>query len=211
MSFFFIDDAPGIGSVAFQASATSIAATITCPTVQQGDVGVLFDFARDTGETVPSQTIPSGFTLTKTDTYLTSSGYRGTVSRKIFDGTESGSSLTGQDGSSSDNKVLLVFRPSAPATSIGSSTWLGELDTANPAAQLIAASGQQVPLIRLAVAGIAAGTSAFAAGTFDATVATSSGDLLVGYAVQNSAGSDDTVDMDDLTVNWLASGWLSVS
>ena len=197
--------------MAFQASATSTAATVTCPTVQLGDVGVMFDFARDTGATIPSQVLPSGFTLIKTDTYLTSSGYRGTVSRKIFDGTESGSSLTGQDGSSSDNKVLLVFRPSAPATSIGSSTWLGELDTANPAAQLIAASGQQVPLIRLAAAGIAAGTSVFAAGTFDATVATSSGDLLVGYAVQNSAGSDDTVDMDDLSVNWLASGWLSFS
>ncbi len=210
MSFFFIDDAGGVGSVAFQASATSTTATITCPTVQQGDVGVLFDFARDTGATIPSQVLPSGFTLIKTDTYLTSSGYRGTVSRKIFDGTESGASLTGQDGSSADKKVLLVFRPSSPAASVGSSTWLGELDTVNPTAQLIAASGQQVPLIRLAVAATPSDQIAFTAGTFDATIALSD-EVLVGYAIQNASGSDDTVDMDDLSVNWLASGWLSVS
>lgn len=210
MSFFFIDDASGVSSVAFQASATSTSTVITCPTVQLGDVGILFDFSRNSGSP-PSQVIPSGFTLITTTTYASFGGFRGTVSYKILDGTESGSSLTGQTGAQADSKVLLVFRPNAPVSSVGLPTWLSELDTVDPTAQSIAASGQQVPLVRLACAADNASvTPSFSAGTFDATVtqASGTGRQIVGYAIQNTSGSNDTVDMSDLGINWLVSGYL---
>lgn len=211
MSFFFIDDAPGVSSVAFQASATSTGATITCPTVQQGDIGVLIDYASNNFSPEPTQTVPSGFTALVSNTV---SAQRGTASYKIFDGTESGAALTGQDGGLFDSKVLLVFRPNTIVGTVTAPTWLGEATTSNPTAQSIAASGQQVPLVRIAGASDNNSvTPSFSAGTFDGTVtqATGTGRTIVGYAVQNTAGTDDTVDMNDIASNWLVSGWLSFS
>ena len=210
MSTTWIDDAPAVGSVAFQASATSTSTTITCPSVQQYDVGVLIDFSSN-GASPASAVVPSGFTSLTT---TTSGGYRGTASYKIFDGTESGTSLTGLSGSGFVSKILLTFRPSSPISAVSASTWLTELGTADPAAQSIAASGQQTPLIRIAGAADNAGTTpSFSSGTFDATVTqpTGTGRQIAGYAIQNSAGTSDSADMNDLGINWLVSGWLSVS
>lgn len=210
MSFIWIDDASGVSSVAFQASATSTGATITCPTVQQGDIGVLIDYASNNFTPAPTQVVPSGFTALVSNTV---SAQRGTASYKVFDGTESGAALTGQDGGLFDSKVLLVFRPNTIGA-VTESTWLGEATTSNPTAQLIAASGQQVPLIRIAGASDNNSvTPSFSAGTFDGTVtqSTGTGRTIAGYAVQNTSGSDDTVDMNDIASNWLVSGWLSIS
>lgn len=199
------DDGGGVSSIAFQASATSTGSTITCPTVQQGDVGVLFDYAND-ATVIPSQVVPSGFTS------LASSGtvrFRGTASYKVFDGTESGSTLTGQNGSSANSKVLLVFRPDGAIDTLTASTWLTEHTISDPSSQVIAASGQLAPLIRLAVAARNTALPSFSSGTFDATV--TAGDLRAGYAVQNTSPASDTVDIGDDGTNWLASGWLRFS
>ena len=207
MSFFFIDDAGGLGSIAFQTSATSsTSTTITCPTVQQYDVGVLVDFAANGGST-PTQVVPSGFTLLKTDTV---SFFRGVASYKLFDGTESGSTLTGMSGDSRVTKTLLVFRPDAPITTVTASTWLGEATTGDPSSQSIAASGQPAPLVRIAGANGSGTTNPTLTGTFDATVTQGSGTgrQVVGYSVQNSSPADDSVDMNDVGTNWLVSGYL---
>lgn len=202
-------EASGLTSIAFQTSAWVRAASITCPSIQAGDVAVLFDWAVNfTG--VPTLAIPSGFTQISTNT---GTAHRGTVSYKVLSGTESGVSLSGQTGAAGQNKAILIFRPNGAISTVTTSTWLGEVTTGNPAAQTIAASGQPVPLIRLATAAQnVTGSVSFAAGTFDGTVTAGNDgtaiNQIVGYAVQNSSPSDNNVDMNDFGTNWLASGWI---
>jgi len=179
--------------------------------VQQYDVGVLIDYASNSFSPEPTQAGPSGFTSLSTSI---NGARRGTASYKVFNGTESGSTLTGQAGDAFNSKVLLVFRPNSPIGTVTPSTWLEESTGGNPSPQIIAASGGQAPLIRIAAASDNNTTTpSFSAGTFDATVtqATGTGRTIAGYAIQNSAGSDDSVDMNDFGTNWLVSGWLRFS
>lgn len=201
-----MDDAPAVSSMAFQASATSTASTITCPTVQQFDVGVLIDWSGNSTTSAPAQVIPSGFTLLISEG-LGSSGRRGTASYKLFDGTESGASLTGQTGTLIDTKILLVFRPDAPISTATPSTWLSQLVVGEASAQSIAAGGQPAPLIRIAGAATNTSVPSFSAGTFDATVAAATR-LRAGYTVQNAAPTTDSVDISGAGTNWLVSGYL---
>jgi len=202
-------------SLAFQTSANSSAQTITCPTVEQYDVGVLFDSATDATATLPANAIPSGFTQLQTsiDDSL-NAFYRTTLSYKVFDGTEDGASLTGMNGAHSNAKILVVFRPSRAIATVGTSTFLEETTTDNPSAQLIAAAGQVAPLIRLAacVNGASTSSPSFTSGTFDATIVKAGSDnsIRAGYTIQNTSPSDDTVDMGDGGAgNCLISGWIN--
>jgi hypothetical protein len=199
-------------SFAFQTSADSSAQTITCPTVSQYDVGVLFDTATNSTTAIPSNVVPSGFTQLQTSAF--SAYYRTTLSYKVFDGTEDGATLTGMNGGFSNAKVLLVFRPNRAIVGVGTSTFLQETSTDAPASQLIAASGQAAPLIRLAVCVNGASTSvpSFTSGTFDATVSKAGADnsLRAGYAIQNTTPSNTTVSMGDNGAgNCLVSGWMN--
>ena len=200
-------------SLAFQTSANSSAQTITCPTVSQYDIGVLFDAATNTAATPPTNVIPSGFTQLQTSSLTF---YRTTLSYKIFTGSESGSSLTGLDGDFSNAKLLLVFRPNSAAASVGVSTFLQETTNTDPSSQLIAASGQSAPLLRLAICvdGTDAAAPSFTSGTFDATATkTGSGNgIRAGYTIQNTSPSNDTVDTgDNGNGNCLMSGWMNFS
>lgn len=199
-------------SLAFQTSANSSAQTITCPTVDQYDVGVLFDTATDSTATLPSNVVPSGFTQLQTSAF--SSFYRTTLSYKVFDGTEDGATITGMNGNHSNAKILLVFRPNRAIVSVGTSTFLQETSSSAPSSQLIAASGQTAPLIRLAACVDGAGPSNpnFTGGTFDATIAKAGSDssIRAGYAVQNTSPSNTTVSMADGGAgNCLISGWMN--
>jgi hypothetical protein len=201
-----------VTSVAFQTSADSDAQTITCPTVSAGDIGILLDGAVN-GSGIPTNVIPAGFTQLQTSNIDFA---RTTMSYKVFDGSEDGSSLTGMNGDASNAKVLLIFRPNGVVSSVGLSTFLQETTNGNPASQAIAASGQSAPLIRLASAAVGSNSTPppFAAGTFDATVtkAGSFSAIRAGYTVQNSAPSDDTVDVgDNGNGNCLMSGWMNFS
>lgn len=199
-------------SLAFQTSADSDLQTITCPTVLAGDVGVLFDQASNNSG-IPTDTIPSGFTKLKTSNPA-SSFYRTTLSYKVFAGTEGGSSLTGLTGDLSIAKVLIVFRPTFVIAAVNMSTFLEETTNTNPASQLIAASGEAAPLIRLACASVGnlATAPTFTSGTFDATVANvgAVSGIRAGYAIQNTSPSNDTVDVGDTSSgNILISGWIN--
>ena len=191
-----------VTSISFISITTSTAATITCPTVQADDIGVLFDLA----ESAPGVVIPSGFTQLTTDS---AGALIGTVSYKVFNGTESGSTLTGQDGTADDLKILLLFRPNAQIESVVTSTWLGDVNINNPPAQSIAATGQPGPLIRMAAGGTNTTVPSFSSGTFTSTFTV--GTLRVGYIIQNTSPTSDTVDIGDNGTNWLASGWLRVT
>ena len=198
-------------SFAFQASADSSAQTITCPTVEPYDVGVLFDTATNSTASIPSNVVPSGFAQLQTSS---TTYYRTTLSYKVFDGTEDGASFTGMNGNHSNAKVLLVFRPTRAIATVGTSTFLQETSSGAPASQLIAASGQTAPLIRLAACVDGAGPSSanFTGGTFDATVVKTGSDssIRAGYAVQNTSPSNTTVSMADGGAgNCLISGWMN--
>jgi hypothetical protein len=92
-------------------STTSSTTTITIPDVQLGDYLVLVDYAN--GATLPTQVVPSGWTLFKTNTGGTT---RLTVStKKVLSYTETGTVITGQNGSSLMSKFLLVIRGTAGA------------------------------------------------------------------------------------------------
>lgn len=198
-------------AVAFVTSATSDTQTITCPSVSQYDIGVLFDVASDA--TTPANIIPSGFTQLQTSTINIA---RTTLSYKILAGTEGGASLTGMN-STDTAKVLLIFRPNSGILGVGVSAFLQETINGDPASQLIAASGQVAPLIRLASAAVANPTPSspptFTAGTFDGTVPRAGANgvaIRAGYTVQNSSPSNDTVDVgDNGAANCLISGWMN--
>lgn len=199
-----------VTSMAFVTSADSDAQTITCPSVQAGDVGVLIDGATN-GSGTPSNVLPSGFTQIQTSNIDFA---RTTMSYKVFAGSEGGSSLTGMNGVASNAKILLVFRPTGVVSSVGVSTFLQETTNSNPASQSIAASGQSAPLIRLAAAAVGSNSTPppFTAGTFDATVTKAGGfsAIRIGYTVQNSSPTDDTVDVgDNGNGNCLMSGWMN--
>lgn len=201
-----------LSSVAFQTSADSSGQTITCPTVLPGDIGVLFDTATDSTSSIPANVVPSGFTQLQTSAF--SAFYRTTLSYKVFNGSESGSAITGMNGNHSNAKILIVFRPNAPIASVGTSTFLQETTTGNPSPQLIAAAGQGSPLIRLATCVNGAGTSSpnFTSGTFDSTITKAGSDssIRAGYAIQNVSPSNDTVDSGDSGAgNCLISGWMN--
>src|SRR5690349_13501469 len=173
-------------SLSFQTSADSDQSTITCPVVAPNDIGVLFDTATNGTTPFPSNAIPSGFTQLQTST-LTSFVYRSTLSYKVFSGSEDGSILSGLTGTLSMAKILLVFRPTFAVANVGVSTFLQETTQNAPSSQLIAASGQAAPLVRLAVCinGSAASVPSFTSGTFDTTLTRTGSDsgMRVGYAI----------------------------
>jgi len=216
VSFFFIDDdQSGPSSVSFVSSTTSTASTITCPTVSPYDVGILWDVAGNSGG-IPSTVVPSGWTsIANASVDAGSYEVRSILSYRIFDGSEDGSTITGMS-SAGHAKVLLLFRPAAGSVVSAlalQSPWGSQALDGDITPQTISASGQSAPLVRIGAASrVGSSTSLTLSGTFDAAVITVTGTNTranIGYAVQNSAPSDDTID-DNLVggAHSVVSGWI---
>lgn len=217
MSFFFIDDDnSGPTSISFVSSTTSAASTITCPTVEPYDVGILWDVAGDSSP--PSTVVPSGWTsISNLNVDAGSFAIRSILSYRIFDGTEDGSTITGMAGNNSEPKVLLLFRPNSGSTVTSvqlQSPWNDFCADSNPSTQTISAGAQAAPLVRIAATGRVSTTpSVTLTGTFDAATISQSDNnarAVIGYAVQNSSPSDDTTIDNSLTggAHSLVSGWI---
>ena len=190
-------------TVAFQASAVSNGSTITWPSVQAGDIAYLFDTAANNSGS-PTLVTPSGFTSIVSESWATfwASG----ISRRICDGSETGS-ITGMDGTNSENKVLLVFRGTHPVASVTNSTPTTQGTTGNPTSQNINASGQVTPLIVFGMVYAGSASVAFATETpsFDATVTDALNRLRVGYKIYNASPANHTIDQADQgSANYLA-------
>jgi hypothetical protein len=182
----------------FVGSANSTAQTITWPGGLTSEcVAFLFDHAVNTIG-IPSEVIPTGFDPTPiTSTTLTSSRY--TVSFKYpLTGSESGS-LTGQNGNSSNKKVLLIFKI-AGGSQINFGGIKAEITDNNPTAQTTAASGSNFPSLVLGVTSNsnAAVTFTTESPNFDNIVSTSNTHLSVGHKIYNASPSDHTIDMNDV-------------
>jgi len=121
-------------SYTFVDSSTSAdSATITIPvTAQAGDIAILFD-STATGETAT----PSGWA----SIYQQNATFETSVSYKILQSGEPGTSITGQTNTTYSVKTMLVFRPSASITTVTPSSVNASGETSvNPSQQAITVS-----------------------------------------------------------------------
>jgi hypothetical protein len=200
---------PGVGPITFVDSAgSSSSATITIPaTAQGGDVAILFDINNTGG--AGADVVPTGWTgiIGDFDGVVT---WRLRISYKILAPGDEGDSITGLSSANSD-KIMFVFRGGTSITAVSAEDWVSDITSDNPASQTVNASGQTVPLIVFGMSGVSINDPAFSTESpaFDDTV--TQGDLLAGYKIYNSSPADHTIDMNDVSVNLLASGFLELS
>ena len=198
-------------------SATVLSASSTGPTIvipasaAAGDLAVLCDYAWKTlGSGDPGDVVPTGWTGLITD--YDGDHARIRCSYKVLVGGDPGATVTGMN-STEEDKVMFVFRPSQSIVTVTPSTWLADATSGDPASQAISASGQATPIIVIGCAVARNNTVAFSTESpaFDAKVANSDANMLVGYKIYNTAPADHTVDMNDYVAsNALASGYLKM-
>ena len=184
---------------------TSNAVTIAWPvSVQAGDVAVLFDESYTITLPSPTPVTPTDFSSIL-DLTANISFYKPqcNISWKILTGTEAGD-ITGLAVHSDVKKVLYIFRPNVPATSVTIGSLHAEQTGGDPAAQLCAASGGTSPL---AVLGFATSSSSSAnpvfttaSPAFTSEIATADGNGLAGYKIYEASPVDHTIDTADLGV-----------
>lgn len=137
--------------VVLSATATSTASTIVAPAdIRSGDLLVLIDAPTYPGSG-SSGSSPAGFTT------LASTAFGGWFngvqkSAKIANGTEGGTTITGMNGTTSNSKVLFVFRGNS---SVASFTVLNPAESAtngNPGTLSVSNSGPIGPAILVCTA-----------------------------------------------------------
>lgn len=205
-------------SFAFQASATSVLSTITGPaSIIAGDLLVLSDYVADSSS-APAVTVPAGFSVMQNAAL---GNIRHVLSRKIADGSEASASLTGMSADTAHSKILFVFRPDNPLTTVSDASGGAQFTSSNPSAQNIVASGGTPPLIVIGayVAFDTPGPAAVNPRTFSPTKDgevqhnTFSGfiDHWLAYKIYNSSPADVSIDMDDEGTNSLQSRYVQGS
>lgn len=205
-------------TLSFVASANARSSQITIPASgQEGDLAVLFDRATDDTPAlaIPTDVVPAGWTdwvSSNASVLGANAALRGRMSYKILEAADPGASITGMN-SDDESKVVLVFRPDIPITSVTASSANAQATAGNPASQTVTVAGLVTPLI---VVGVASGSNAAAFSTenpaFDATVTTSLTLMSAGYKIYNSAPANHSIDMNDAgDANYLASGYLQIT
>ena len=190
-------------TLTFINSAVSSGASITIPAAAlENDIA----FLADGSQLGDDDLIPSGFTALANDTSEGTTRLR--TSYRVLGSSPGGTSVTGMDGSFSDQKVMLIFRPSLVASSIAVPTWGSQATTGNPSPQTVSAAGQTEPLVVIGVA-FTSGTPAFSTASPAFTATITQGLMIVGYKVYNTPPVDHTIDMNDLgSRNVLQSGYI---
>lgn len=142
---------------------------------------------------------------------------------RVCNGTESGTAVancTGGWGALTSpigaGRLIVIFRPNRPATSVSFESGGGQITTANPTAQNVEANGQTPPLIVLS--GYAS-TGAIDPRTFtpakDGEVGGGINDnqMWIAYKIYNTGDTpaDHSIDMDDEGINYLASRYILIT
>jgi len=141
----------GVTSISFVTSATSTTTSIVCPTVQAGDIIVLFNYARSTNSFTPTSVTPTGFTgIGSGASFNATLAVREQPFYKIATGTESGTTLTGMTGTGAQNILLLVYRPNASINQITISTPTAQATDSAPTNQTLSMSSLTGPYIGFA-------------------------------------------------------------
>lgn len=206
-----------ITSIVQQASATSTeSATLSAPAdIIAGDVLVFLDAVWNLSGGPPASSVPSGFTSIATATTGLGSDIRTTLSYKLAVGTEGSSTITGMSSTGGASKILVVFRPDDPASTLTVFSVAAEATNANPSAQTVTASGGTPPLI---VVGAYTSSGAIDPRGFSTTKddeiesAASAFDMWIAWKIYNTSPADTSIDMDDEGAsNILESCYITVS
>lgn len=182
----------------FIGSGNSTAQTVTWPGgVTSECIAFLFDHAVNIVGT-PTEVIPTDFALVPGASVNNSTSRYTATYKYPLTGSESGS-LTGQNGSSSNEKVLLVFKI-AGGTIVNFGGMNTVITDTNPVAQSTAASSSAIPALVLGCISSPTNAVAFVTETpsFDSTVSISNTRMTAGYKMYNLSPSDHTIDMNDL-------------
>lgn len=196
-------------TLSFVDSATSTGETITIPAgAQEGDVAVLFDWSQQ-NFWAATELVPTGFISIDQDSVsaLLRPGTSVVASYRELGSGEGGSSVTGMNHTI-NRKVMLVFRPSAPISSITITGKTSELTNNDPAAQTSPAGSS--PLVKVAVS--ASNNSASFTTEIPTMNKVSVSSMVAGYLIYNSSPQSQQVDRnDDAWGNWLMSCNIEVS
>lgn len=188
--------------------------TITIPTdIKKGDLIVFYQYAGGTFGT-PSYVDPG-------DNFVTVGGAVGptwsaaSLHVKIADGTESGATITGMNGSWNDDKIVAVFRGNRPFVKVrwATGSFIPEMTDGNPAAQVISSAAALGPIIALALMSSRSSISPrTATPAMQGEIDTGSNNANLLYHCMVGDYHDITVDMDDEGSNQsLMSGFLELS
>lgn len=197
---------PGGGGVApittlsYIAEAVSTTASVSAPaSIEPGDLLIMIDGAEGSASD-PTVVVPTNFTQIGSTNESGTTNMRMVVSYKIADGSEDSASITGMDGSLSDNKILWQFRGSGPITGFTVSTPVTQAVLGNPAQQTIAASGGVAPVLGIATFfnnNAGASINPRTTSITPTRIGTSSAHLYGHAYIQDSSPADYTFDMDD--------------
>lgn len=203
-------------SLTFVTSGTSTSASIAIPaSAQAGDLAVVFDGSFNTNSASITAVTPYGWTTVVNDYsgYGGDDGARLKVNRKVLVSGDLSTSPTFST-STTNRKMILIFRPSKAIASVTASSWNSELTSSDPSQQTVSASGQTAPLIVMAWASAnSASAPAFTDSPALTEVAMSQSDwsIRVGYTVYNTGPQNHTIDVGDNGQNGLQSGYLSLT
>lgn len=202
-------------TMSFLNYSTSTGSTVAVPTnAVAGDWAILFDLGWSLGGGSISEVTPSGWTNLASG--FVSDAVEGVsirlmTSHVTLTAGMIGTSITGMNPGRKC-KIMLVFRPSTSIITKVASSWGNEVTTGNPSAQTVTASGVTTPLVVVAAAGSASGSTAFSTETPSMTnvfISSSSAvSLRVGYTLYNSSPSNQSIDMNDVNTNALQSGYV---
>ena len=184
--------------------ATSTGSTVVCPTVQDGDLLVLYDCGTSTGS-APTKVIPTDFTEAYSWTSGTAPRPTGAISYAVVapgtSGTWSGSTITGIDGNIGDAKMLEVFRESTGkigAVTVFKSSPASNTSTGDPSDIVVPGSGKAVPGI--VIGSYFAGSGTVSPRTMSpAKTSEDNADTAnyIAWKLYDSSPADVTVGMDD--------------
>lgn len=99
--------------VKFISTNTSSTTSITLPaTIQDGDIGILFNGADNASTTAPSAVNPSGWTNVINSSQTTTNALRITAYYKVLTAAEASTTITVMTGGNKSNAHFLLYRPS---------------------------------------------------------------------------------------------------
>ena len=197
--------ATDLTDITLRSSATATGTTIVAPSdIQAGDLLVLSDLAFNSTSAVPTAVTPSGFTNRASQTIGSFS--RHMVHTKKADGSEAGATITGMAGTAFCRKQLTVHKGNIPAATITISTVNAVVQSTNPTAQNVAASGGTPPLVVIGAYACDASVNPRTMSPAKDGEITAGNEAYQAWKIQNTSPVDVSVDMDDEGgVNYLVS------
>lgn len=196
-----------VSAIAFRTGASSATDTLTAPSITPGELLVFVTWAMHAS--APPVVLPSGFTQIALLTF--SSTRRLVYAYKIAEAADSGASMTGMNGSTSESVALLVFQPTGTITTVTPASLAAQGTSGTPATQNVASSAGTPPLVVIGAMGFQSGTTSgesISPGTLIAV----SGNLVVGYQTYDSSPANVSVAMGDTGGGQLLmSGYLALA